>query len=60
MHMNRRHFLELTAGTGMLSILQGCQLTPSKPQAVSHGSEVWAARGQSLLACPSPFDHRGG
>ena len=40
MHMNRRHFLELTAGTGMLSTLQGCQSTPSKPQSASHESEV--------------------
>jgi L-alanine-DL-glutamate epimerase-like enolase superfamily enzyme len=40
MYMNRRHFLELTAGTGMLSTLPGCQSTPSKPQAVSHKSKV--------------------
>ncbi len=40
MHMKRRHFLELTAGTGMLSILQSCQTTPNKPQSVSHQSSV--------------------
>ena len=50
MFLNRRHFLELTAGTGMLSILQGYGSTSSKPQApplkegrgqaVSHRSEV--------------------
>jgi L-alanine-DL-glutamate epimerase-like enolase superfamily enzyme len=40
MHLNRRQFFELTAGTGLLSILQGCQSTPNKPRAVSHRSKV--------------------
>jgi L-alanine-DL-glutamate epimerase-like enolase superfamily enzyme len=40
MQLNRRHFFELTAGTGLLSILQGCQLSPSKPQTVSNSSKV--------------------
>ena len=52
MHMNRRHFLELTAGTGMLSILQGCQSTPSKPQAVSHGSEVTLEKLEKAASAP--------
>lgn len=52
MHMNRRNFLELTAGTGMLSILQGCQSTPSKPQAVSHGSEVTLEKLEKAASAP--------
>ncbi len=40
MQLNRRHFFELTAGTGLLSILQGCQLSPNKPQTVSNSSKV--------------------
>jgi L-alanine-DL-glutamate epimerase-like enolase superfamily enzyme len=40
MQLNRRHFMEFTAGTGILSILQGCQSIPSKSQAVSQKSNV--------------------
>jgi len=40
MDLNRRHFLELTAATGALPILNGCQLTPSKPAADLHRSRV--------------------
>jgi L-alanine-DL-glutamate epimerase-like enolase superfamily enzyme len=40
MHLNRRNFFGLTAGTGVLSILQGCHSTPSKPRAISHRSQV--------------------
>jgi L-alanine-DL-glutamate epimerase-like enolase superfamily enzyme len=40
MQLNRRHFIELTAGTGILSILQGCHLAPRKPHAMSHRSRV--------------------
>ena len=36
MHLNRRGFIELTAGTGVLSILSGCQTTPGRSQAFSH------------------------
>ena len=52
MHLNRRHFLELTAGTGMLSILQGCQSTPSTPQAVSHGSEATLEKLDKAAGAP--------
>ncbi len=40
MHLNRRHFIELTAGTGLLSILQGCHSAPAKPRTISHRSRV--------------------
>jgi L-alanine-DL-glutamate epimerase-like enolase superfamily enzyme len=35
MYLNRRDFVELTAGAGLLSILPGCKSTPEKPQAPS-------------------------
>jgi L-alanine-DL-glutamate epimerase-like enolase superfamily enzyme len=35
MYLNRRHFVELTAGAGLLSILTGCKSPPGKPQAHS-------------------------
>ena len=40
MHLNRRDFVELTAGAGLLSILPGCKSIPGKPQAVSHARQV--------------------
>jgi len=40
MQLNRRDFVELTAGAGLLSILPGCKATPGKPQAVSHKRQV--------------------
>ena len=52
MHFNRRHFLELTAGTGMLSILQGCQSAPSKPQAISHGSGLSLEKLEKAAGAP--------
>jgi L-alanine-DL-glutamate epimerase-like enolase superfamily enzyme len=33
MHLNRRNFVELTAGAGLLSILSGCKSIPGKKQA---------------------------
>jgi hypothetical protein len=65
MHLNRRHFLELTAGTGMLPILQGCQLTPSKPQAVSHQSSAGRLTAEVTLeqlekAAGAPILHLDG
>jgi len=66
MHVNRRHFLELTTATGALSILQGCQSTPSKLRADSHKSaarladksrvtleELQAAAGAPILQADS-------
>ena len=35
MYLNRRHFVELTTGAGLLSLLPGCKSTPCKPQAHS-------------------------
>ncbi|MBN2592939.1 MAG: hypothetical protein JXA81_05470, partial [Sedimentisphaerales bacterium] len=35
MHLNRRDFVELTAGAGLLSILPGCKSLPGKKQAPS-------------------------
>jgi L-alanine-DL-glutamate epimerase-like enolase superfamily enzyme len=35
MQLNRRNFVELTAGAGFLSILQGCKSMPGKKQASS-------------------------
>ncbi|MHC4464876.1 MAG: hypothetical protein ACYS30_26115 [Planctomycetota bacterium] len=52
MHLNRRHFLELTAGTGMLPILQGCQSTLNKPQSVSHGSGVTLEKLEKAAGAP--------
>ena len=40
MHLNRRNFVELTAGAGLLSILPGCKSTPGKPRAASHSRQV--------------------
>ncbi|HCO93385.1 MAG TPA: mandelate racemase/muconate lactonizing enzyme family protein, partial [Phycisphaerales bacterium] len=40
MQLNRRNFVELTAGAGLLSILPGCKSSPGKPKADSHGRQV--------------------
>ena len=40
MHLNRRHFLELTTGTTALSILQGCKSTPTRSRTISHKHRV--------------------
>ena len=40
MHLNRRNFVELTAGAGLVSILPGCKATIGKPQAHSHSRQV--------------------
>ena len=32
MHLNRRNFVEMTAGAGLLSILPSCKATIGKPQ----------------------------
>ena len=36
MHLNRRNFVEMTAGAGLLSLLPGCKSAPGKPKADSH------------------------
>jgi len=52
MDFNRRHFLGLTAGTGALSILQGCQSTSSKPRATSHSSRVTLQELEKAASTP--------
>jgi L-alanine-DL-glutamate epimerase-like enolase superfamily enzyme len=54
MYLNRRRLFELTVGTGALSILHGCQPTPSKPRAFSRRphvttEELEEAAGRSIL-----------
>ncbi len=52
MNLNRRHFLELTAGTGALSILQGCQLSPTKLRAASNRSQVTLEELEKAAGAP--------
>ena len=52
MNLNRRHFFELTASTGLLSILQGCQSTPGKPRAVSNRSQVTLEELEKAAGAP--------
>lgn len=52
MHLNRRHFFELTAGTGVLSILQGCRLSPGKPRAISHKSQATLQELEKAVSAP--------
>lgn len=52
MHLNRRHFFELTAGTGVLSILQGCRSTPGKPRAISHKSQATLQELEKAVSAP--------
>ncbi|MHC4681971.1 MAG: mandelate racemase/muconate lactonizing enzyme family protein [Planctomycetota bacterium] len=40
MHLNRRRFFELTAGTGALSVLSGCRSIPGGSRASSHHRKV--------------------
>ncbi|MFC1604885.1 mandelate racemase/muconate lactonizing enzyme family protein [Planctomycetota bacterium] len=40
MHLNRRNFIELTTGAGLVSILPGCKATIGKPQAPSKIRQV--------------------
>jgi len=50
MRFDRRHFLELTAGTGVLSILQGCESTPGR--AISHESQVTLEELEKAAGAP--------
>ena len=52
MNLNRRHFFELTAGAGVLSILQGCQSTPGKPRAASNRSQVTLEELEKAVGAP--------
>ena len=40
MHLNRRNFVELTVGAGLVSILPGCKATIGKPQTTPHNRQV--------------------
>jgi hypothetical protein len=40
MYLNRRNFVELTAGAGLLSILPGRKSAQGKSQATSHNRQV--------------------
>ena len=40
MQLNRRNFIEMSAGAGLLSLLPGCKSAPGKPQAAPHGRQV--------------------
>jgi hypothetical protein len=52
MNLNRRHFFELAAGAGMLPILQGCQSTSGKPDAVSRKSGVTLEKLERAAGTP--------
>ncbi len=52
MHLNRRNFVELTAGAGLLSILSGCKSTPGKPRAVSHTRQVPLTKLEKAAEAP--------
>ncbi|MHC4204312.1 MAG: mandelate racemase/muconate lactonizing enzyme family protein [Planctomycetota bacterium] len=50
MHLNRRNFVELTAGAGLLSILPGCKAMPGKT--ASHGQQVSINKLEKAAAKP--------
>ncbi len=52
MDLNRRHFLELTAGTAALSILQGCESTLGKSQCATDKSRVTLEKLEEAAAAP--------
>ncbi|MFQ6034654.1 MAG: mandelate racemase/muconate lactonizing enzyme family protein [Sedimentisphaerales bacterium] len=52
MHLNRRHFLELTTATGVLSILHGCQPPLSELPPLSHRSRVTLEGLQAAADAP--------
>jgi L-alanine-DL-glutamate epimerase-like enolase superfamily enzyme len=52
MQINRRHFLELTAGTGVLSVLPGCQSTLSEPRCASHERRVTLEELERAASAP--------
>jgi L-alanine-DL-glutamate epimerase-like enolase superfamily enzyme len=52
MHLNRRNFFELAAGTGMLPLLQGCQSTSGKPNATPRKSGVTLEKLEKAASAP--------
>jgi len=52
MHLNRRNFVELTAGAGLLSILPGCKATIGKPQASPHTRQVSLEKVENAAKAP--------
>jgi len=52
MQLNRRNFVEMTAGAGLLSILPGCKSSPGKPRAGSHDRQVSLAELEKAAEAP--------
>ena len=52
MDLNRRNLLELAAGTGMLSLVQGCHSTSSKTGALSRKSGVTLEKLEKAAGAP--------
>ena len=52
MDLNRRNLLELAAGTGVLSLVQGCQSTSSKSGTVSRESGVTLEKLEEAAGAP--------
>jgi len=52
MNMNRRDFVELTAGAGLISILPGCKATIGKPHAHSNPRQVSPAELEKAADTP--------
>lgn len=52
MHMNRRRFIELTAGTGTLSVLQGCHPSAKSKQMSSRHSKVTVEKLEKAAETP--------
>ncbi|MFC1636945.1 mandelate racemase/muconate lactonizing enzyme family protein [Planctomycetota bacterium] len=52
MRLNRRRFIELTAGTGALSALQGCQASVERERASSRRSKVTVEKLEKAAETP--------
>ena len=52
MRLNRRHFIELTAGAGALSVLQGCHPAGDGIRAGSRGSKVTVEKLEEAAETP--------
>jgi hypothetical protein len=52
MHFNRRNFLELSAGAGMLSFLQGCESNPMRSKDASRHSGVTVDKLEQAAEAP--------
>ncbi len=52
MHLNRRNFLELSAGAGMLSFLQGCESNPLRSKAASRRPGITEEKLEQAAEAP--------